>query len=131
MWTTIRFLHVLSAITWVGIQITLFALFPVLRSRLEPDMFRAVARAAGIRLAVVAGVTLPLLLATGLALASHEVPSSERGWVTAKLVIWALVLAAFAGHALTASRQRRVWLSALMLALSLAAVFAGVRLTEA
>jgi len=130
VWTAIRFVHVLSAIGWVGVQLTLFALFPVLRRRLEADAFRSVARAAGIRLAVVAGVTLPLLLATGLALASHEVPSSQRGWVTAKLVIWALVLAAFAGHALTASRQRRVWLSALMLALSLAAVLIGTHLTE-
>ena len=130
MWTAIRFLHVLSAITWVGVQITLFALFPVLRRQLDADGFRFVARAAGMRLAVVAGVTLPLLLATGLALASHEVPSSERGWVDAKLVIWALVAAAFAGHALTASRQRRVWLSAVMLGLSLTAVVIGTHLTE-
>ena len=48
----------------------------------------------------------------------------------AKVVIWALVLAAFAGHALTASRQRRLWLSGLMLGLSLAAVIVGTRLTE-
>ena len=130
MWTAIRFLHVLSAIAWVGVQITLFALFPVLRRQLDADGFRTVARAAGMRLAVVAGVTLPLLLATGLALASHEVPSSERGWVDAKLVIWALVAAAFAGHALTASRQRRVWLSAVMLGLSLTAVVIGTHLTE-
>jgi len=119
VWTTIRFLHVLSAIAWVGVQLTLFALFPVLRAQLEPDRFGSVARAAGMRLGLVAAVTLPLLLATGLALASHEVPSSERGWVDAKLLLWALVLGAFAGHALTASRQRRLWLSALMLALSL------------
>jgi len=130
VWTAIRFLHVLSAIAWVGVQITLFALFPVLRRQLDADGFRTVARAAGMRLAVVAGVTLPLLLATGLALAWHEVPSSERGWVDAKLVIWALVAAAFAGHALTASRQRRVWLSALMLGLSLTAVVIGTHLTE-
>ena len=31
MWTAIRFVHVLSAIAWVGVQLTLFALFPVLR----------------------------------------------------------------------------------------------------
>ena len=130
MWTTIRFLHVLSAIAWVGVQLTLFALFPVLRAQLEPDRFRSVARAAGMRLGLVAAVTLPLLLATGLALASHEVPSSERGWVDAKLLLWALVLGAFAGHALTASRQRRLWLSALMLALSLCAVLVGAYLTE-
>ena len=131
VWTAIRLVHVLSAITWVGVQITLFALFPVLRRRLAPDDLRAVAAAAGKRLGLVAAITLPLLLATGIALASHEVPSSQRAWVTAKLVIWALVLAGFAGHALTASRRRRVWLSAAMLALSLAAVFAGVWLTEA
>ena len=130
MWTTIRFLHVLSAIAWVGVQLTLFALFPVLRAQLEADRFRAVARAAGMRLGLIAAVTLPLLLATGLALASHEVPSSERGWVEVKFVLWALVLAAFAGHALTASRERRLWLSALMLALSLGAVLVGTYLTE-
>ena len=42
----------------------------------------------------------------------------------------ALVLGAFAGHALTASRQRRLWLSVLMLALSLCAVLVGTYLTE-
>jgi hypothetical protein len=67
VWTTIRFLHVLSAIAWVGVQLTLFALFPVLRAQLEPDRFGSVARAAGMRLGLVAAVTLPLLLATGLA----------------------------------------------------------------
>jgi uncharacterized membrane protein len=130
MWTAIRFLHVLSAIGWVGVQLTLFALFPVLRRQLPAETFPSVARAAGVRLALVAAITLPLLPATGLALASHDVPSGERGWVVAKLVIWTLVLAAFGGHALTASRQRRVWLSALMLLLSLAAVVIGTHLTE-
>jgi uncharacterized membrane protein len=130
VWTAIRFVHVLSAIAWVGVQLTLFALFPVLRRQLAGDQFRVVARAAGMRLAVVAAVTLPALLITGAALASHEVPESERGWVVAKLVIWVLVLAAFAGHAATAGRNRRVWLSGAMLALSLAAVYIGTRLTE-
>jgi uncharacterized membrane protein len=130
MWTALRFLHVLSAIAWVGVQLTLFMLFPVLRGRLEADQFRSVARAAGLRLGVVAAVTLPLLLVTGLALASHEVPRSERSWVIAKLVIWGMVLAGFAVHALTASRTRRVWVSAAMLALSLGAVAIGTHLTE-
>jgi uncharacterized membrane protein len=130
VWTAIRFVHVLSAIAWVGVQLTLFALFPVLRRQLEGEQFRVVARAAGIRLAAVAVVAMPALLASGIALASHEVPSGERSWVIAKLVIWGLVLAAFAGHAATASRNRRVWLSATMLVLSLAAVLIGTRLTE-
>jgi uncharacterized membrane protein len=130
VWTAIRFVHVLSAIAWVGVQLTLFMLFPVLRRQLEAEQFRTVARTAGMRLGIVAVITLPALLASGIALASHEVPHSERGWVTAKLAIWALVLAAFAGHALTASRERRLWLSATMLALSLAAVAIGTHLTE-
>jgi uncharacterized membrane protein len=130
VWTAIRFVHVLSAIAWLGAQMTLFALFPVLRRRLEGDQFRVVARAAGMRLGIVAAVTLPALLASGIALAAHEVPHAQRAWVVAKLVIWALVLAAFAGHARTASRQRRPWLSELMLGLSLAAAFIGTRLTE-
>jgi uncharacterized membrane protein len=130
MWTVIRFLHVLSAIAWVGVQLTLFALFPVLRARLASDEFRAVARAAGMRLGIVAAATLPTLLVTGLALASHDVPRGDRAWVAAKLAIWVLILAAFAGHAVTALRQRRVWLSAAMLALSLAAVAIGTHLTE-
>jgi uncharacterized membrane protein len=130
VWTAIRFVHVLSAIAWVGVQLTLFALFPVLRRQLEPGQFRVVARTAGMRLAVIAAVALPALLVTGVALASHEVPEAEHGWVVAKLVIWVLVLAAFAGHAATAARNRRVWLSGGMLALSLIAVFIGTRLTE-
>jgi uncharacterized membrane protein len=130
MWTLIRFVHVLSAIAWVGVQLTLFLLFPVLRRRLGTEEFREVARAAGIRLGIVAAVTLPALLASGLALASHDVPSSERGWVDAKLVLWVLIVAGFGGHALTASRARRVWLSAAMLVLSLAAVAIGTHLTE-
>ena len=130
MWTLIRFVHVLSAIAWVGVQLTLFMLFPVLRRRLGAEEFREVARAAGMRLGIVAAVTLPALLASGLALASHEVPSSERGWVDAKLVLWVLIVAGFGGHALTASRARRVWLSAAMLVLSLAAVAIGTHLTE-
>jgi uncharacterized membrane protein len=130
MWTLIRFVHVLSAIAWVGVQLTLFLLFPVLRRRLGAEEFREAARAAGMRLGIVAAVTLPALLASGLALASHEVPSSERGWVDAKLVLWVLIVAGFGGHALTASRTRRVWLSAAMLVLSLVAVAIGTHLTE-
>ena len=130
MWTLIRFVHVLSAIAWVGVQLTLFMLFPVLRRRLGAEEFREVARAAGMRLGIVAAVTLPALLASGLALASHEVPSRERGWVDAKLVLWVLIVAGFGGHALTASRMRRVWLSAAMLVLSLVAVAIGTHLTE-
>ena len=47
VWTAIRFVHVLSAIAWVGVQLTLFMLFPVLRRQLEAEQFRTVARTAG------------------------------------------------------------------------------------
>jgi putative copper export protein len=59
VWTAIRFVHVLSAIAWVGVQLTLFMLFPVLRRRLEAEQFRTVARTAGMRLGIVAVITLP------------------------------------------------------------------------
>jgi uncharacterized membrane protein len=130
MWTLVRFLHLLAALTWVGSQVTLFLLFPVLRRRLEPEAFREVARAAGMRLALIAAVSLPLALVTGISLARHEVPSAHDGLVTAKLVLWVLIVAAFGLHGATAARNRRVWLSAAMLALSLAAVAVGARLAE-
>ena len=130
MWTAIRLVHVLSAIAWVGVQMTLFALFPVLRRQLEADQFRVVARAAGMRLGIVAALTLPALLASGIALATQQVPQAQRVSVFAKLVIWALVLGVVARHALTTSRPRPQWLSGLMLGLSLAAVIVGTRLTE-
>ena len=63
VWTAIRFVHVLSAIAWVGVQLTLFMLFPVLRRQLEAEQFRTVARTAGMRLGIVAVITLPALLA--------------------------------------------------------------------
>ena len=76
MWTTIRFVHVLSAIAWVGVQLTLFMLFPVLRRswrRAVPDGRTH----AGMRLGIVAVITLPALLASGIALASHQVPGAS------------------------------------------------------
>jgi uncharacterized membrane protein len=130
VWLAIKFIHVLLAISWVGIQLTLFGLFPVLRRRLEPDEFRVVARAAGLRLAAVAAVALPGLLITGIALAQHDVPDGEKGWVTAKILIWGGVVGLLAFHGATAARSRRVWASGLMLVLSLGAVLVGVKLTE-
>jgi hypothetical protein len=130
VWLAIRFIHVFLAVAWVGIQLTPFALFPVLRRRLAPEEFRVAARAAGLRLAVVAAVALPGLLASGIALAQHEVPSGEKGWVTAKILIWGAVVGLLAFHGMTAGRNRRVWASGLMLLLSLGAVLVGVKLTE-
>ena len=73
MWTAIRFVHVLSAIAWVGVQLTLFVLFPCCAPA-GAEQFRTVARTAGMRLGIVAAITLPALLASGIALASTRCP---------------------------------------------------------
>jgi hypothetical protein len=81
VWTAIRFVHVLSAIAWVGVQLTLFMLFPVLRRQVEAEQFRTVARTAGMRLGIVAVITLRRCSRRHRT-ASHQVPRGERGWVT-------------------------------------------------
>ncbi len=130
-WTLVRFLHLLAAITWVGAQLTLFAVLPILRRRLDADEVREIARAVGVRLAVLGAVALPTLLVTGIALDAHEVPESRDNLVAAKQLIWVAIVALMALHGVSAVRRRRMATSVLMLVLSLAAVFIGARLTEA
>lgn len=130
MWTLIRFLHLTAAAAWVGLQLALFLFVPLLRRRLGSDDARALVRDIGKRLALAAAVALPTLAATGAALASHEVPSSQSGLVDAKLVILIAVAALLAGHGLARSPRQRIAASALMLVLSLAAVAIGAHLAE-
>lgn len=130
MWTLIRFLHLTAAAAWVGLQLALFLFVPLLRRRLGSDDARALLREIGKRLALVAAVALPTLAATGAALASHEVPSSQSDLVDAKLLILIAVAALLAGHALARSPRQRMAASVLMLLLSLTAVAIGAHLAE-
>jgi putative copper export protein len=130
VWTLIRFLHLTAAAAWVGLQLALFLFVPLLRRRLGSDDARALVRDIGKRLAAVAAVALPTLAATGAALASHEVPSSQSGLVDIKLLILIAVAALLAGHGLARSPRQRIAASVLMLLLSLTAVAIGAHLAE-
>ena len=59
-WAIVRFLHVAAAAIWLGMQVALFVLVPALRRMLPPERVREVVRAAGMRLAIVAAVALPI-----------------------------------------------------------------------
>ena len=77
-WSLIRFVHVLSAMCWVGGQLTLSLLvLPVLRADIDPDVGRPIVRKTATRFGLVANaVLLPLLIGTGLALVAHR----HVGW---------------------------------------------------
>jgi len=84
-WDTVRlFLHVLAATVWVGGQLTLAALVPVLR-RVGPDAPRTAAR----RFNVVAWPAYGVLIATGIwnIAAVSPMTSSYRNTLIAKLAV--------------------------------------------
>jgi putative copper export protein len=84
-WDTVRlFLHVLAATVWVGGQLTLAALVPVLR-RLGPDAPRTAAR----RFNVVAWPAYGVLIATGIwnIAAVGAMTASYRNTLIAKVVV--------------------------------------------
>lgn len=74
LWSLVRFLHVAGAIVWVGGQLTLaLVVTPVARRQLAPPEVVALMRPMGVRFAAVANaVVLPVLVATGIALAWHR-----------------------------------------------------------
>lgn len=107
LWSLVRFLHVLSAMVWVGGQLTLTAmLLPVVRARLTGTDRQAVMRQVGRRFGMfTVTVFLPVQVATGALLAWHVgvTPGSltEPGYgrtLLAKLVVFSLVLAASGVH---------------------------------
>ncbi len=113
-WSLVRFVHVLSAMVWVGGQLVLSLLvLPALRTGLAPDVRGPVVRTTATRFGIAANVALlPLLLGTGLALAAHR----HVGWSTLAedgygrllsikltLVVLAVVLAAL--HGILAARR--------------------------
>ncbi|HET7517022.1 MAG TPA: hypothetical protein VFN05_04860 [Actinomycetes bacterium] len=74
VWTLVRFVHVLSAMVWVGGQLLLSLLvLPVLRRRLDATSRRPLTRELGVRFGIfTVAVFLPLQIATGIALAGHR-----------------------------------------------------------
>jgi putative copper export protein len=100
-WSLLRFVHVLSAATWVGGQLTLSALFlPVVRRQLSPELRTSLATTVGRRFALYTLVAfLPLQIGSGIGLAieRHVTWSSlsQPGYgrtLLSKLTIFSLVL---------------------------------------
>jgi putative copper export protein len=84
-WDTVRlFLHVLAATVWVGGQLTLAALVPVLRL-VSPDAPRTAAR----RFNVVAWPAYAVLIATGIwnIAAVSPMSASYRNTLIAKIIV--------------------------------------------
>jgi uncharacterized membrane protein len=73
-WTLVRFLHVLSAMMWVGGQLLLSLLvLPVLRRGLDHASRAPLTRQVGVRFGVfTVAVFLPLQVVTGITLATHR-----------------------------------------------------------
>lgn len=123
-WDTVRlFLHVLAATVWVGGQLTLAALVPVLR-RQGPDVPRAAAR----RFNMVAWPAYGVLILTGAWNIAAVSPMSPayRATLTAKLaVVAASGLTAFLHTRAKSTVGLAVW-GALTGLTALAALFLGV-----
>jgi len=127
----VRFVHVAGAAVWLGMQVTLLVLVPALRRQLPADQVREIVRKAGRSLAIVAGIALLMIAASGVALARHE--SSARahpGVVGLKEALLIAIVVLLGGHAYVRGRNARIAASALMLALTLAAILAGAWLAE-
>jgi putative copper export protein len=131
-WDTVRlFLHVLGATIWVGGQLTLAALVPVLR-RLGAEVPRAAARAFNL----VAWPAFAVLLLTGVwnvIAVRGQITGSYQITLIVKLVVVAISGAAAALHARAGSTGNRTGLAvfgALTGISALAALFLGVLLAE-
>lgn len=123
-WDTMRlFLHVLAATIWVGGQLTLAALVPVLR-RHSADTPRVVAR----RFSLVAWPAYGVLLITGAwNIAAHgPMTGSYRNTLIAKLVVVAASGITAAVHTRSRSPAGLAVFGALTGLTALAALFLGV-----
>ena len=121
-WELVRFLHVVALALFVGGQIMLVvAIVPVLRG--EPDnLMLSVAR----RFGIASAVAIAVLLATGIAMASHY-SRWEDDTLKAKLAVLVLVAVLTGLH--IASPQSRA-LSLALAASSLFVVWLGVVLSH-
>ena len=125
---TIRMtLHILAATVWVGGQLTLAGLVPVLRGLAE-DAPRLAAR----RFNVIAWAALAVLFATGLwsifEAGMADRPSEYHITLGVKLLVVGASAAGAAVHAFGRSRAALAIGGALGLVMAIAAVFFGVML---
>ncbi len=116
-WSVVRFVHVVSAMVWVGGQLTISSmLLPVVRAHVEPAMRGWILSAVGRRFGMFTVVAfLPLQVSTGVALAWHKGVTigslADPGYgrtLGAKLVAFALVMLAAGGHGWAMGSGRQV-----------------------
>ena len=124
-WSFVRFVHVVSAMTWVGGQLTISAMvLPVVRRLLSVEDRLPVLTGVGRRFGLFTVVAfLPLQVGTGILLAWHKgvtLPSlAEPGYgrtLAAKLVAFALVMAAAGGHGWAMGTTRKALARSLAIA---------------
>jgi putative copper export protein len=127
-WDTIRlFLHVLAATIWVGGQITLAALVPVLR-RLGTEIPRAAAR----RFNQVAWPAFAVLVITGIwniAAVHAQIHGSYETTLVVKLIVVVISGVTAALHARARNPRWIAVFGALTGLSALAALFLGILLT--
>lgn len=98
MYSTLVFLHLLAAVTWIGGMIFLsLVLAPLVRGRKAAPEFMALFRSSALRFRPIVWVAIAVLLATGPMLLSlrgiHVTsPASWPGIVIAKLTLVVLLL---------------------------------------
>jgi putative copper export protein len=126
-WDTVRlFLHVLAATVWVGGQITLAALVPVLRRR-----GAGIPRAAARRFNLVAWPAFGVLIVTGIwniAAVRSQIHGSYRTTLIVKLVVVAISGVAALLHARARTPAGQAVFGVLTGLSALAALFLGVLL---
>lgn len=124
-WSVVRFVHVVSAMVWVGGQLTISSMvLPVVREHMEPALRGWILSAVGRRFGKFTVIAfLPLQVTTGVALAWHKGVTisslADPGYgrtLAAKLVAFALVMLAAGGHGWAMSSGRLVFARSLAVA---------------
>jgi uncharacterized membrane protein len=122
-WTLIRFLHVVALIFFVGGQLVLaVAVVPAVRRHGAPEAMRAAAR----RFGASSAVALAVLIATGVAMASH-LHRWGASVLHAKLAALVLVIVLTGLHVAAPNTRALSWAT---LAASLVIVWLGVELAH-
>ena len=124
-WSLVRFVHVLSAMVWVGGQVTIsLMVLPVARRLLRVEDRGPVLSAVGRRFGIFTVVAfLPLQVGSGLMLAWHNgvtiASLADPGYgrtLAAKLVAFALVMVAAGGHGWAMGTKRQAFARSLAIA---------------
>jgi uncharacterized membrane protein len=125
-WTVIRFLHLTGVIFFVGGQLMLAAVVaPAMRAVAGEEERAPAMRAVARRFGIGSAVALALIIATGIALASHY-HLWDDSVLQAKIALLVLVFALTGLHVVLPYRRA---LSLLVLVTSLVIVYLGLKLT--